>query len=142
MTATQSTDLTAKIAALNAVLAEATEACPDCSYHGIATVGAPCDTCKGTGRIARFPEFRQECARCFGNSWICGPDKPSDGCGGRRWQVRAGGLEGGLAGLSTDGMALTLGMLAGWRRQGDKPFASEILLEGLRLVIQVGGLEK
>lgn len=68
MTAT--TDLTAQIADLYRVLADAAVECPDCNgkkqipahaYIGGATGKVDCRTCQGRGRVACFQGFGQEC---------------------------------------------------------------------------------
>lgn len=119
-----------RLAALNAVLAEATKACPELHpwdgpppYDRSKPHSLDCKgICQGTGEVARFPEFRQVCERCHGDGWLNEDDisisqefrdkhpdwyKGCWGCGGfgqekrgRRWLVRAGHLEDALAGLT------------------------------------------
>ena len=126
------TDPTAHIAAYRRVLADATNECPHClgagGWGGFAC-GPPCS---GAGRIARFPGFRQVCGH--------GP------LGSQVWEVRAGGLEDALAGL-TRGLAydvvkqLWIWIAAPGTTTGKPmPSADEILAKGLRLVIEIAGL--
>ncbi len=126
------TDLTAKIATMNRVLADATKECPRLPFddHGWVTCIHDCDR----GRVARFPEFRQPCGH--------GP------LGSQVWEVCAGGLEGALAGLTKDGACSVLGRLnklyfAPTKSGGQEamPHALEILAKGLELVIEVAKLE-
>lgn len=156
MTAT--TDLTAQIAILNRVLADATVECPECEGTRI-SLGSVCDFgCKGSGRIACFPGFRQEC-KCYKGDphthlYTCFKCLPmvlggstfkhsSDclKCNGTGWQVRAGGLEDSFKGLESGDFSKVLEKLDSWRLyRSPRPTAPEILAEGLRLVIEVAGL--
>ena len=146
---TTETDIEQRLATLYATLAEATEVCPDCSYHGRGTFGAPCDTCKGIGRVARFNGFRQACA-CVSRGQAqhrCGL------CNGTGWQVRAVGsfdaMTAALAGLSRYEAKVALTNVGDWAYWEElsalpddpMPSAPEILLAGLELVIAVAERE-
>ena len=109
--------MTTEIAALNRVLADATVECPVlwCEqaggqtflYEGPILEGClPCKRhptdciCQGTGRIARFKGFRHTpCDFCGGDT-----TSPCEDCDDKRYLVRAGGLEDGLAGLPKAGL--------------------------------------
>ncbi len=171
---TAKTDLTAQIAAYNRVLADATVECPRCrntgGYEPVPRPGdmdfGPCFDCQGTGRIARFLGFRQECRKQWvraddgnwvgmaeaawqsltGYEWSKTHPAAHCTCNGLGWQVRVGGLEDGLAGLTPDEFCTVTYQI--YRRSIDilqdidapMPSAPEILAEGLRLVIEVAGL--
>ncbi len=165
MTAT--TDLTANIVVMNRVLADATVECPECGLNppetrGTMFVDGPgvvvgCDTCPGTGRVARFPGFRQECSWCRGKKRILKhflvigdePYKPVDDdydpcthCHKQGWQVRAGGLHDALAGL-TRGQAsdVLYGLMGEWPHDDDPmPPTPEILAKSLELTIKAAEL--
>lgn len=135
------TDVKQQIATLRRVLAGATKECGVCEGQGELkeavqawdVPGAPipdCDTCKGTGRIPRFPGFRQEC-QCTkrgtpGFLWAgasvawpnCPPGtEPCCYCEGHTgWQVAPGGLEDALAGLSVEEGAPFFWQLSHWFR--------------------------
>lgn len=152
-----------KIAALNRVLADATVECRRYKHGERAAQGesrekiGPCAKCHGTGRIARFSGFRQECNHRTVVVFPCPKECTDDefhihsggkhmddcrGCNGLGWQVRAGGLEDGLAGLSFDekwGFFMAVGKDA--KRLGVLTDRAEILAEGLRLVCEIAGLE-
>ena len=148
--------MTTDTESLEARLAAMTCECPDCHYLG-ERVQEPqgCKKCKGTGLVARFPEFRQECGACVEGKVNCvGPacrvEHDCDFCNGTGWQVRAGGLEDGLEGLTViEGMAVyerlqrdAKGEAETLRHPDDPmPSAPEILLKGLELVCEIAGLE-
>lgn len=147
MTAIQSTDLTANIAALNRVLADVTKECPYAirATEISAEIGErvrheetlKCN-CQGTGLVARFKGFRQDCNSIAHR----GGNRTCLLCNGTSWHVRAGGLEDGLAGLTVDQIREVLEDLQAWVMQSDlTPSAPEILLKGLELVCEVAGLE-
>lgn len=157
---TTKTDIAVRIAALNAALAEATEECPEpyCVKGKIAAISKEAGStelerlvidhkdCQGTGRIARFPEFRQECPlkwykgeRLFSHHDHDNEEAHPDycDCNGTGWQVCAGGLDGGLARLTVEQAEIVFDeLLHTWvdGLPGEKPSAPEILLEGLELV--------
>ncbi len=94
----------------------------------------------GTGRVARFPGFQQECTKCAGLGEL---GRHCQSCQGRRWQVRAGGLEDALAGLASFDRRHWGWQLWNWlQHDGGSATTPEILAEGLRLVIEVAGLDK
>ena len=146
---TQTTpDLTSQqLAACYETLAKETVECPYCPIALAAIMSPeelktlpPCSACQGSGRVARFPGFRHTpCDFCGGDE-----TSPCEDCDDKRYLVRAGGLHDALAGL--DGgekwkwfrlMPLAENGVVG----PYKPSASEILLAGLRGVIEVAGLE-
>ena len=136
------TEPTAQIASYRKVLAEATKECPcqGCNRTPKEQHQVDCG-CKGTGLVARFPGFRQVCQVCAGYEGQ-GHDCPQDG-----WQVRAGGLEDALAGLIglefwrwRDRWTFAIGVPA-MADKASMPSGDTILAEGLRLVIEIAGLE-
>ena len=160
-------DFTAQIAALNRVLAEAIKECPVCK--GVKNVeDDACPRCLsaqtglGTGHLARFPEFRQECEDCFGQLEIdlyreekIEKTITCPTCNGIGWQIRAGGLEGALAGLTRpevlhvlEGMSDYVyswwGDEKAWslRQFHPMPPAPKILAKGLGLAIEVAGIRE
>ena len=154
MTAT--TDLTAQIAAYRKVLAEATKECPAALHTDMESLEVACGACGiqgDAGRIARFPEFRQVCENQeyhlrLGGSLPCREDCFK--CSGTGWQVHAGGLEDALAGLTRAQAwrffvnfpsAFEIWHAPVTQQVGPMPSAPEILAEGLRLVIEITGLE-
>jgi len=115
----------------------------------------------------RFPGFRQDCSEqwvrtdngCWqrmktakdqyltGYKWSKTHPATHCPCNGTGWLARAGGLEGGLAGLDKKAAGTVLMQLHNWVFDGigrvdvPMPSAPEILAEGLRLVIEIAGLE-
>ena len=154
------TDVKQRLAALYATLADATKACNIGPYHKRHFKNG----CQGTGKVARFPEFRQDkpCPHAglvddVGVSWD--PDK-CPRCNGRGWQDRAGSTDDGLAGLSPTQAANVLWMFQHWvncpkpythlHEDGEivlcesrqkMPSALEIRAEGLRLICEIAELE-
>lgn len=150
-----------QIAAMSRVLADATEACQgwDTPEGKIPCGAVPHQDCQGTGHVARFPGFRQECC-CTergtpGYLWAGASvahancplgTEPCSYCEGHTgWQVRAGGLDGALVGLNrgeaNDWLSL-FGKWVNWKiAQSPMPSAHEILAKSLELVIKVAGLE-
>ncbi len=156
---TTETALKQRLAILYRTLADATVECPKCdalceemrkspdASQGRPT-GIPCrcvafsDGCNGTGRVARFPGFRQECKE----SWHAQFSSPSCSCNGRRWRVRAGDSADGLAQLSPKQMKDWLFLFMTWLEECWKadyitPSALEIRAKELELVIEVAGKE-
>ena len=159
------TDLTAQIAALRRTLADATKECPceGCNRTPEEQHQADCE-CKGTGRVARFSGFRQECAWCegVGNRYgcdhanlgfgleqvgnLCAMCKgiirsfPCKDCNGTGRQVAAGGLHDAWAGLTSGEAQEVLEKLALQleemvpRPKDPMPSAPKILAKGLELV--------
>lgn len=129
------TSQTEQIATYYQALADATKECPCASCQlGDTEETCRCEghpRCLGTGRVARFPEFRRAC----GHGQL----------GSQVWEVRAGGLEGALAGLSIQQAHQVFYQMRRWLTSlgsgVDMPSAQEILLKGLELVIKVTGLE-
>lgn len=146
--------LNQRIASMNRVLADATKECPENKLdfspdeiHPRACV------CKGTGRVAKFPGFRQEC-QCLGDGrytklgcpkcWYLGAHSlECIKCNGTGWQVHAGdwGTD-GLAGLTVDQIQEVLEDLAAWIMRSDlAPDSNAIQAKCLELVIKVAELE-
>jgi hypothetical protein len=137
------TDLKQRLATLQATLAEAMKACPECEGTCI-SLGAVCDLgCQGTGEVAMFPEFRQVCkCRHLMRSCLC-PDKQG-------WQVCAGDLADGLAGLTYGQADRVFKNLRAyywnWEpafegKKAPMPSALEIRVKELELICDVAGLE-
>lgn len=142
---TAKTDLTAQIAVLNRVLAEATKEHLACQGEGtydyvghssgIETDDCPEPECKD-GRVARFPGFRlTPCHFCGGDT-----TSPCEDCDDKRYLIRAGGLEDALAGLTRLEAAEVLDSIVVDVGDDSMPSADVILLKGLELVVEVAGL--
>ena len=145
-----------QITAYRLTLAQATKECPKSDErYGHFEEPEECKKCQGTGRVARFPEFRQECPSAWHVAWkgYDGPptSRPScEACNGIGRQVAPAGLEAALAGLTIGkglkvytglGLFVWNGYLTKERSLMPMPSADAILAEGLWLVIEVAGLE-
>lgn len=144
MPMTAATDLTLQIDAMNRVLAGVTRECPACKgAKNVEDDACPrclsAQTGLGTGRIARFPGFRQYCDFCGGDE-----TSPCEDCDDKHYLVRAGGLHDALARLPVLDALDVLRTFSQWvwlMDDAPMPSAPEILAKSLELVIKVAGLE-
>lgn len=170
MTAT-TPDLTGRLGALSATLAKATKACPgrvrvnhghDNDGQMVYTDVHPefCDDCQGTDEVAMFPEFRQVCDK----HWMRAPTgKLYPGwithkgwlrsdvhgaeciCNGLGWEISAGSMADGLAGLTPEQKVNFAGRFQAlayhWENQRAEPDAGTIEAKALELVAKIKNLK-
>jgi hypothetical protein len=146
-----------RLVALQRTLAEATTLCPCfgkdmCKVCGVVegysghhdtstNPDDPCLVCQGTGEVARFPEDREYCPFCGGDT-----TSPCEDCDDRHYMVRAGDSADGLAGLSVDQAQEWVTKFETWLEDfyvaGPMPSALEIRVKELELIRDAAGLEE